>query len=113
MSKVLRFEGMRNNFFGENNTLFRSSPGDRLPDGNTVRWVVKSPDECSSIVVYGRCGTFGTWSIGVEQYRDSCGLICPIPEWQIYIEESYNQDQATTPALIMVVPDDTTMELVE
>lgn len=110
MSKVLRFQGTIDGSFEENNIFNQSALFERF--GKPVIWRVTSKAAQDfivtvSVLVVGIKRAEG-WSIGLQNAINAPGFKQPIPDWQIYFESN----GSVSPSLIMVVPDDATMELI-
>ncbi len=109
MSKVLRFQGDNDceyEIFGEHNAFLDSFSGGL--QGSPIRYRIKAKE--GSLIVVGMFPgrSMGSWIIGVQNDGDA-----PIPPWNSHFEEPEGTGPHPSPSLIMVVPDDATMELVQ
>jgi hypothetical protein len=105
--KLLQFEGMSDDTFGETNVFMDDY--DNCASGKPIKWRVKAND--GSLIVIGKYALYGTggWLIGVapDDYADD---EVHIPDWPIRITRSMAE---YSPMLHIEAPDDVSIECLE
>ena len=104
--KKLRFEGYSDDVFGEEETGITI---DSYRSDSPLCFLLESKEENSKLVISGSYSPYlttghGCWNLSVCQAEEDY----PIPDWNIRIKQS--AETKYTPAILLDVPDDTTIK---